>query len=185
MAAELLTPKEVAARLSVSPRTVYSWLEEGRLPSVKLSERITRVPEDAVEALVSRETRPARVSELVAEERASYCVSCGTAIAPEGEPDATRVRRELLKTHRTEIEAIASRRRATNLRVFGSVARGDARSDSDIDLVVDLMPHASLFDLGGLVGELELLLGVSVDVVPERSLKPRVRDRVLREAVPL
>lgn len=69
--------------------------------------------------------------------------------------------------------------------MFGSVARDEARSSSDLDLLVDLEPGRSLVDLGGLLMDLTELLGVDVDVVTEASLKPRVRTRVLAEAVPL
>jgi predicted nucleotidyltransferase len=71
------------------------------------------------------------------------------------------------------------------VRVFGSVARGDADGSSDVDLLVDLDPDRSLFDLGGLLMDLTELLGADVDVVTEASLKPRVRNRVLAEAVAL
>ncbi|HEU5151782.1 MAG TPA: nucleotidyltransferase family protein [Iamia sp.] len=84
-----------------------------------------------------------------------------------------------------DIAAVAARRGASNIRVFGSVARGDADSTSDVDLLVDLDPDRSLFDLGGLLMDLTDLLGTEVDVVTEASLKPRVRQRVLAEAVPL
>ena len=59
---QLLTPKQVASRLSVSPRTVYGWIAEGRLASVRLSERVTRVPEDAVDAMVRTALSPAKSS---------------------------------------------------------------------------------------------------------------------------
>jgi len=71
------------------------------------------------------------------------------------------------------------------VRVFGSVARGDDTETSDIDLLVDLDPRVGLLDIVGLERELSELLGVDVDVVPAATLKPRIRDRVLREAVPL
>ena len=92
---------------------------------------------------------------------------------------------ELLKTKREEILRIAARRGARNLRVFGSVARGEADTASDIDLLVDLDPDRSLLDLGGLWSDLNALLGVRVDVVTEQGLRDRVRERVLKEAVPL
>ena len=69
--------------------------------------------------------------------------------------------------------------------MFGSVARGDARPDSDIDILVDMEPGRSLFDLGGLLSDLQRLLEVDVDVVTEKGLRPRIRAEVLREAVPL
>jgi predicted nucleotidyltransferase len=90
-----------------------------------------------------------------------------------------------LKEKREEILRIAARYGARNVRVFGSLARGEADEQSDIDLLVELEPGRSLFDLGGLQFELERLLGCRVDVVTERGLKARIRQRVLREAVPL
>ncbi|HLL80248.1 MAG TPA: nucleotidyltransferase family protein, partial [Ktedonobacteraceae bacterium] len=74
---------------------------------------------------------------------------------------------------------------ASNVRVFGSVARGEADEQSDIDLLIDLEPGRSLFDLAGLLVDLEDLLGCNIDVVPEDSLRERIRGRVLKEAVTL
>ena len=92
---------------------------------------------------------------------------------------------EILTARRDEILRIAARYGARNLRVFGSVARGNADADSDVDLLVELEPGRSLLDLGGLLMDLQDLLGRRVDVVTERGLRERIRDRVLREAVPL
>lgn len=183
----LLTPKQVAARLNVSPRTVYAWIAEGRLPHVRFSERVTRVPEEAVEALVAANARPATRGLLAAEEHAAYG---GAAIAttPDAPPD-TRTPSErvwaLLRGHRAEILEAAERCRVENVRVFGSVARGDARKDSDVDILVDPKPHASLLDLSEFNVEMERIIGGKVDVVMARSVKPLIRDRVMSEAVPL
>jgi predicted nucleotidyltransferase len=84
---------------------------------------------------------------------------------------------------RDQILAAASRHGATNVRVFGSVARGDADATSDVDFLVDFEPDRSLLDLASLLVELEDLLGRPVDVVTEAGLKARVRRRVLAEAV--
>ena len=92
---------------------------------------------------------------------------------------------ELLKARREEILKLCARYGARNVRVFGSVARGETDEQSDIDFLVELEPGRSLFDLGGLQYDLEQLLGCRVDVVTERGLKPRIQERVLREAVPL
>ncbi|MBW6469216.1 MAG: nucleotidyltransferase domain-containing protein [Coriobacteriia bacterium] len=75
---------------------------------------------------------------------------------------------------RGEILTIAERRRVHNIRVIGSVARGDARRDSDIDLLVDLLPSASLYDLAGFAGEVEVLLGAAVTAIRDQRL--RLRD---------
>jgi uncharacterized protein len=74
---------------------------------------------------------------------------------------------------------------ATNVRLFGSVARGDDGPDSDIDLLVDVAPEVGLFALGRMRTEAERILGSSVDIVPANSLKPDVAARVLAEAIPL
>lgn len=93
--------------------------------------------------------------------------------------------KKLLEEKREEVLRICAKYGARNVRVFGSVARGEADDTSDIDLLVELEPGRSLFDLGGLQYELERALGHRVDVVTERGLKEHVRLRVLKEAVPL
>lgn len=92
---------------------------------------------------------------------------------------------DLLREKRREILLIARRHGASNVRVFGSVSRGDSCADSDVDFLVDLSEGRSLLDLGGLLMDLQECLGRPVDVVTEKGLRPRIRERVLREAVPL
>jgi predicted nucleotidyltransferase len=91
----------------------------------------------------------------------------------------------LLKERREEILRVAAKYGARNVRVFGSVARGEADAVSDIDFLVEMEPERSLLDLGGLQAELETVLGCHVDVVTEKGLKTRIRGRVLAEAVPV
>jgi uncharacterized protein len=91
----------------------------------------------------------------------------------------------LLKEKRKQILVIAERYGARNVRVFGSVARGEADLESDLDLLIDLEPGRNLFDLGGFLYEVSELLGVPVDVVTEKGLREHVRSNVLRDAVPL
>jgi len=91
----------------------------------------------------------------------------------------------LLEDKREEIEALAAQYGVRKLRVFGSAARGNTTSASDIDFLVDLEPGRSVMDLGGLLMGLQDLLGCDVDVVTERSLRPRIREKVLNEARPL
>jgi len=90
-----------------------------------------------------------------------------------------------LANHRTEVRDAARRFRATNPRIFGSAARGTDQDGSDLDILVDALPGATLFDLGGLQMELEALLGVSVDLVTPGDLPPTFRQRILREALPV
>jgi uncharacterized protein len=100
-----------------------------------------------------------------------------------GLPDTPLGRR--LRRRRRAIIDIAAKRGAQNVRVFGSVARGDDTADSDIDLLVDLDKGVGLVGLAGLKRELTELLGTSVDVVPADTLKSRIRAEVLGEAIPL
>lgn len=92
---------------------------------------------------------------------------------------------QLLQSNRQEILEIARRHGATNIRVFGSVARGDDRDESDIDFLVNLEATRSLLDLARLLRELQALLNCPVDVVTEAGLRPRLRPQVLKEARPL
>jgi uncharacterized protein len=95
------------------------------------------------------------------------------------------ITRQAIQLKRDAILRIARRYRAHDVRIFGSVARGDATESSDLDLIVRFEPGVSLFDHGGLMVDLEELLGVKVDVVSEAGMRERFRDCVLREAVPL
>lgn len=90
-----------------------------------------------------------------------------------------------LRRRRTEILEVANARGATRVRVVGSVARGDATESSDVDFLVDLEPGRGLLDLGGLLMDLQDLLGHDVDVTTEAGLRPRVARRVLADAVEL
>ncbi len=89
----------------------------------------------------------------------------------------------LLKAKREEILRAAAKHGAHNVRVFGSVARGEADAQSDIDLLVEFEPDRSLLDHAALWLELQELLGCKVDVVSVAGIKARIRDRVLREAL--
>ncbi len=92
---------------------------------------------------------------------------------------------DLLKSRRDEILKIAANHGAHNVRVFGSVARGEEDAQSDIDLLVEFKRGTTLLGHAALIHDLEDLLGVKVDVVSEHGLRERVRDRVLSEAVAL
>jgi len=92
---------------------------------------------------------------------------------------------EAIGAKREQVLQLAAKYGARRVRIFGSIARGEADDQSDVDFLVDLDPGRSLLDLGGLQYELERLLGRRVDVVTERGLKPRMRERALLEAVAL
>jgi len=92
---------------------------------------------------------------------------------------------EYIKRNREEILAIARSHGASNVRVFGSVARGESDQKSDIDILVDLDPGRSLFDLGGLLFDLREYFETEVDVVTEKGLRNRIRERVIDEAIPV
>lgn len=91
----------------------------------------------------------------------------------------------LIERHRVEILRIAKRHGLRNVRVFGSMARGDADESSDVDLLVTLPPERTGLALGGLLMDVQDLLQRQVHVVTENSLHPWFRTRVLKEAQPL
>jgi hypothetical protein len=88
----------------------------------------------------------------------------------------------LIETHRRAILEVAKRYGLTNVRVFGSMARGDAGEKSDVDLLVTLPPGVSGFALGGLLMDVQDITGRKVDVVTDGGLNPALRDRILKEA---
>jgi uncharacterized protein len=92
---------------------------------------------------------------------------------------------ELRLSKKEQILRIASSYGARNVRVFGSVARGESSPASDIDFLVDLDPNRTLMDLGGLLMDLQEALAAPVDVTAEQLLRPAIRDQALRDALPL
>ena len=92
---------------------------------------------------------------------------------------------ELLHEKRDDVRRIAEKHGAHNVRVFGSVARGEAGPDSDVDLLVDVGPNTSSWFPAGLILDLTDMLGRRVEVVTSRALSPHLREHVLREALPL
>ena len=92
---------------------------------------------------------------------------------------------ELGQNKRAAILAIAARHGVQRVRVFGSFARGEANEDSDLDLLIEAGPRTPPWFPGGLLADLEEELGRRVDVAEESTLHPLIRDRVLREAIPL
>lgn len=100
-----------------------------------------------------------------------------------GLPDSPLGRR--LRQRRQRVLDVAARYGVTNVRVFGSVARGEDGPGSDVDLMVDLPPRIGLFALMALEREISEVLGAPVDLGPADSLKPRIRPSALRDAIPL
>jgi uncharacterized protein len=92
---------------------------------------------------------------------------------------------DLLSTKRNEILALAQKHGVKKISIFGSVAKGEAHSSSDIDFLVEMKDGRTLLDLGALQIELQELLGVEVDVVTPNGLRPRIRDQVLGDARPI
>ena len=92
---------------------------------------------------------------------------------------------ELIKQKRKDILDLAGKYGAYNIRIFGSVARGQANKDSDIDFLVDLKSDRSLWDLGGLWAELNTLLKVRIEVFTENTLKENIRENAFKEAIPI
>lgn len=91
----------------------------------------------------------------------------------------------LIEAHRAELLELSRRHGVTDVRVFGSMSRGDASDQSDVDLLVTLSPGTSGLALGGLLLDAQQLLGRRVDVVTEASLHPALRERVVAGAIPL
>lgn len=92
---------------------------------------------------------------------------------------------EIIGSRKVQILDIARKHGANNVRIFGSVAQGDADENSDVDFLVDLEEGRSLFDLGGLLYDLQKLLGRKVDVVTEKGLHWYIREKIMKEAIPL
>lgn len=111
------------------------------------------------------------------------CPVCGHA---ELVPDTPAIKpSEALNLHREAIRRIVEANNTLNPRVFGSVMRGEDDEDSDLDLLVDATNKTSLFDLGGIIDELQTLLGVRVDLVTTGGLPAKWRDEVLATAIPV
>jgi predicted nucleotidyltransferase len=103
---------------------------------------------------------------------------------PQGKADSMGID-ALLGARREQVLRLAAKHGARNVRIFGSAARGEADATSDLDFLIELEPGRNALDMGGLLMDLQSLLGRPVDVISEKGLRPSIRARVLREAVPL
>lgn len=155
-----LSQSEVARRAGVAQSVVSAYESGRREPSVSMLERLIAAAGHRMAIQLEREPNE-----------------------PPGLPDTPLGRR--LRHRRKAVLACAGKHGATNVRVFGSVARGEERPESDVDLVVDLGPRTGLFGLGALKRELSEILGVPVDVAPRDSLRPKVRVEVEQDSIPL
>ncbi|MGQ0847056.1 MAG: helix-turn-helix domain-containing protein [Sporichthyaceae bacterium] len=154
-----LTQRELATRAGVSQSVIAAYESGAREPALSTLAALI----EAAGVVLEVELAPATTPPL-----------------PIGGP----IGRRLLRRRAAVLE-VAARHGVSGLRVFGSVARGDERPGSDLDLLARLPEGMGLFGLGRFVEELEELLKVPVDVVPEGSLKPRVRERVEHDLVAL
>jgi uncharacterized protein len=154
-----LSQAELAARAGVTQSVISAYESGHRQPALPTLAALIEAA--GYELMIDFRRQPRRLSRLSG-------------------PVGQRVRRR-----RRDLIAAAAARGVTNLRVFGSVARGTDRADSDLDLLVDLPPHMGLFGLGRVQAELEAIVGSRVDLVPASDLKPGVRARADRDLVAL
>lgn len=154
-----LSQTELARRAGVTQSVISAYESGARQPSLPVLERLVAATGLELELRVRKVPSP-----------------------------LTRLRGPLgrkVRAQRTEIKRLSAKAGVTNLRVFGSVARGTETARSDIDLLVDLTPHTGLFALVALRSELERLLEAGVDLVPADALKDGVRDNALQDTVKL
>jgi uncharacterized protein len=159
--------------------TIRGARARARLTQVQLAEK-ANVAQSVVSAYESSRREPSleTLRKLVA--------AAGFDLDVQLVPSAPKsARRKSVENNRSRLLRTLHSSGATNVRLFGSVARGDDGPESDIDLLVDIAPDVGLFALGRMRSEAERILGSSVDIVPANSLKPDVAERVLAEAIPL
>ncbi len=154
-----MSQQDLAARAGVTQSVISAYESGRRQPALPTLAAL--VDATGSEMIISLRRQPRRMGRLSG-------------------PVGRRVRRR-----RNDMVAAAAAHGVRNLRVFGSVARGQDRPDSDVDLLVDLPPGLSLFGLARVQAELEAILGTRVDLVPAQDLKPGVRERVENELVAL
>jgi predicted nucleotidyltransferase len=134
---------------------------------------------------VARYETAAAIPSLATLER--LLASCGQRLVLDSAPAPERraLNESVVRKHRRALLALAARHGARNVRIFGSTARGEAKPESDVDLLVDLEPGRTLLDLVGLGREAGKLLGRPVDVATEDMLRDRIRSDVDHDAVPV
>lgn len=174
----------IIARSGTASRALHEARQRAGLSQTELARRA-----DVTQSVISAYESGARQPSLPVLERLVAATGLELEIrvrkAPSPLVKLTGPQGRKVRTHRTEIKRLAARSGVTNLRVFGSVARGQETVDSDIDLLVDLSTNTGLFTLVALRGKLERLLEASVDLVPADSLKDGVRQNALQDTVTL
>ena len=154
------------------------------LSQVELADR-AGVTQSVISAYESGHRQPSLPTLAALIEAAGYELTAGIRRQPGRLSRLSGPVGRRLRARRREVTAAAAAHGVTNLRVFGSVARGEDRSDSDVDLLADLPPGMGLFGLGRVQADLEAILGTRVDLVPAPDLKPDIRPRAERELVAL
>jgi predicted nucleotidyltransferase/DNA-binding XRE family transcriptional regulator len=154
-----LSQVELATQAGVTQSVVSAYESGQRQPSIPVLARLIEAA--GFELTLGLRRQPSRLRRLSG-------------------PVGRRVRR-----HRQDLIAAAAAHGIKNLRVFGSVARGEDRPDSDVDLLADLPPGLSLFGLGRAEADLEAILGARVELIPAADLKPDVRERATRDLLEL
>lgn len=154
-----LSQAELAARAGVTQSVISAYESGHRQPAIPALARL--IEATGFELTLGLRRQPGRLGRLSG-------------------PVGRRVRR-----YRRDLVAAAAAHGVQNLRVFGSVARGEDRPDSDVDLLADFPPGLSLFGLGRVEADLEDILGTQVDLIPAADLKPGVRERVEADLIPL
>ncbi|HWE90188.1 MAG TPA: nucleotidyltransferase domain-containing protein [Pseudonocardiaceae bacterium] len=155
-----------------------------RLSQTDLAQR-AGVAQSVISAYENDQREPGLRTLLRLIEATGYELSLDLVPVPRQATEPSETQLERLRRHRDTIIEMAERRGMHNVRVFGSVARGEETKDSDVDLLVDVDKGVSLIKLIGVEDQLADLLGVKVDLVPADGLKDRFRDNILAEAVPL
>jgi len=152
---------------------------DARLTQAELARR-AEVTQSVVSAYESGSRQPSYATVLKFIHAAGF--DLGTTLTPRRPQSPGR---ELVERRKVPLTRTLRRLGATNVRLFGSVARGDDRPDSDVDLLVKLQPGVGLLALARMTSEAERILGKPVDLVPDSSLKAELREHVLAEAVAL
>lgn len=171
-----LTQRELARRAGVSQSVVSVYESGRRQPSLPMLQSLVAATGQHLDMTVRSDSEVAEVGSSTAPDAAAT----RQGARPQRGPRHHRIVRD-----RQRILDAASRHGATNLRLFGSVARGEESDDSDIDILVDLPSGAGLLTLLRLKHDLQEILQGAVDVIPADSLRPDVRERVDVDAVPL